>query len=85
MRTTLTLDADVAALIRRVMKEKGLTLKEAVNSAIRAGLDPAREQAPFETRSFRMGFNPAIPWDKALGIAAGLEDDELIRKLDARK
>jgi hypothetical protein len=32
-----------------------------------------------------MGFEPAIPWDKALRIAGELEDDELVRRLVARK
>jgi hypothetical protein len=32
-----------------------------------------------------MGFNPLIPLDKALRLAGELEDEELIRKLAARK
>jgi len=28
-----------------------------------------------------MGFNPEVPWDKALRLAGELEDIELIRKM----
>lgn len=84
MRTTVTLEPDVAALIQKRMRERGLSFKQAVNAAIRAGL--AEGGAPtFQTPTFRMGFDPAIPWDKALALSADLEDDTLIRKLAARK
>ena len=85
MRTTITLDPDVEALVKRAMRERGVSFKEAVNEAIRAGLARPQEQAPGRTRTFRMGFEPAIPWDKALRLAADLEDEELIRRLAARK
>lgn len=35
MRTTITLEPDVQALIRTAMKERGITFKEALNSAVR--------------------------------------------------
>jgi hypothetical protein len=85
MRTTVTLDPDVEALVRRVMRERGLTFKQAVNEAIRAGLAPRSERPTTGTRTFRMGFNPTIPLDKALRLAGELEDEELTRKLAARK
>ena len=85
MRTTVTLDPDVDALVRRVMRERGLSFKEAVNEAIRAGLAPRSEQPTTGTRTFRMAFNPTIPLDKALRLSGELEDEELTRKLAARK
>lgn len=57
MRTTLTLDDDVAAMLRRAMKESGRTLKEQVNEALRAGLSsrqPRRVRRRV-TRSFDGG------------------------------
>lgn len=85
MRTTVTLDPDVETLVKRLMRERGLSFKEAVNHAIRSGLAamPARE--PFSTPTFRMGFDPSIPWDRALSMAGQLEDDELMRRLASRK
>ena len=38
MRTTLTLDSDVAERLRREQQERGCTFKEAVNDALRRGL-----------------------------------------------
>lgn len=82
MRTTVTLDPDVEALVKRRMHERGLSFKEAVNSAIRAGL--AGPDTQFETPVFDMG-EPAVPLTKALQLAGELEDEELSRRLAARK
>jgi hypothetical protein len=84
MRTTITLDPDVDAMVRRLMRERGLTYKQAVNQAIRAGLESGKRRRPFRTRTFDLG-PPAIPLDKALRLAGELEDEELLRKLALRK
>jgi len=44
VRTTLTLDDDVARLLERARKRRGVTLKQLVNEALREGL--ARLEAP---------------------------------------
>jgi len=53
-RTTLTLEPDVAEALERLRRKEDLTLKEAVNRALRLGLDrldrPARPRK-FETRA----------------------------------
>ena len=85
MRTTVTLEPDVEALLKAVMHQRGVSFKEALNEAVRAGLTPPRPSRRFRTPTFRMGFDPAIPWDKTLRMAGELEDDELVRKLAARK
>jgi len=84
MRTTLTLDADVEALVKELMRREGITLKAAVNRALRDGLAP-RSRKRFRQRTFNMGFRQEIPYDRALQLAAGLEDEELLRKLALRK
>jgi len=38
VRTTVTLDPDTRLLVERSMRERGLSFKQAVNEAIRAGL-----------------------------------------------
>jgi hypothetical protein len=38
MRTTLTLDDDVAVLLEKARRAKGLSFKQIVNDALRAGL-----------------------------------------------
>lgn len=84
MRTTITLDPDADAAIRRLMRERGLTFRQAVNEAIRVGTSPRPKTPAFRTPTFRMG-RPAVPIDKALRLAAELEDEEIIRKLAQRK
>lgn len=79
MRTTVTLDPDTEALVRRLMAERGVSFKRALNDAIRAGAEP-RTQHVFHTRTHAMG-QPAMNLDRALQIAAGEEDDELVRRL----
>jgi hypothetical protein len=83
MRTTVTLEPDVEAIVRRLMRERGLTFKQALNAAIRGAPRP-RHGGAFRTRTFDLGAS-ALPLDKALRLAADLEDEELIRKLAARK
>jgi hypothetical protein len=46
MRTTLTLDDDVAATIGRVRERRNLSLKGVVNEALRRGLREMEEDAP---------------------------------------
>lgn len=45
MRTTLTLDPDVAALLEQVRTSRGATLKQVVNDGLRAGLKQMVERA----------------------------------------
>lgn len=84
MRTTVTLEPDTEAIVHRLMRERGLTFKQALNEAIRAGGPGRATGRRFRTRTASMG-PPAIPLDKALRLAADLEDEELIRKLATRK
>lgn len=84
MRTTVTLEPDVEALIRELMREQGVGFKQALNQAIRAGLAPRRRR-PFEQRTYAMGIRQGISYDKALQIAADLENEEIVRKLQLGK
>jgi hypothetical protein len=87
MRTTVTLDPDVEALLRRIMKRQGLSFKAALNQAIREGLSrPAsKSPRPYVLKTYRMGYRPEVALDKALALAAALEDEEIARKLSVRK
>jgi hypothetical protein len=79
MRTTVTLDPDTHALVHKLMRERGLTFKQALNDAIRAGANG--RPAPREyTRPRPMG-PPLVDITKALQLAGQLEDEVLIRKL----
>jgi hypothetical protein len=52
VRTTLTLDDDVAAALERLRKNSGSGLKELVNDALRRGLKDISSR-PKRIRSFR--------------------------------
>lgn len=84
MRTTVTLDPDVEALVKQVMRERGVTFKAALNDAVRSGLAP-RRRAPFRQRTFAMGFRPDVNYDKSLRLASAIEDEEVVRKLSVGK
>jgi hypothetical protein len=85
MRTTVTLDPDVVAQIKALMKEKGISFKEAVNSSIRMGSTQRKKRtSQYHQKTFNMGL-PAIPVRKALQLAAEMEDEEILRDLTIRK
>ena len=87
MRTTLTLDPDVAADLKRRARKTGKPFRQVVNDAVRAGLLAQDTPAP---RPYRLspvsmgGPLPGINLDKALQIAATLDDEEIVRKLELR-
>ncbi len=84
MRTTVTLDEDVAAKLRAVARERGVSFKTVLNEAVRAALAvKARSSRPYKVPARDLRARPSVPLDKALQLAAELEDDELRRRLDA--
>jgi hypothetical protein len=80
VRTTVTLDPDTRLLIERLMRERGVSFKEAVNDAIRAGLSDPSPVARSYTVARRLG--PArVDLTKALQVSGELEDDAVARRL----
>ena len=79
MRTTLTLDPDVAARLRELSRERGISFKEAVNSTLRRGLAPAAPRERYRVPVRNMGFT--IDLTKANAIAAAMDDEEILRKM----
>lgn len=83
MRTTVTLDPDTEQMIRARMAEGRVSFKQALNDAIRDGCRASgRRPEPFRTETASMG-RPTINLDRALQVAAELEDDELIARMRA--
>jgi hypothetical protein len=76
MRTTLTIDDDLAALLKRRARELGLPFKSVVNRTIRAGLGeqakPQRRSAP-RTIPHAFGFRPGVDLDKLNQLVDELE------------
>lgn len=85
MRTTITLDPDVAARLRALMRERGLSFKEAVNAVLRRGLAEGEAVSrPFRVEARPLGLRPGLDLDRALALAAALEDEETLRELERR-
>lgn len=55
MRTTLTLDKDVAAAVAQLQRQRGLGISAAVNELVRRALLPSAASPPFEQRTSHMG------------------------------
>ena len=59
MRTTVTLDSDVAALAERMQRVRGQSFKAVVNEALRCGLRamaaPSRQPAAYRTPAVDLG------------------------------
>jgi hypothetical protein len=79
MRTTLTLEPDVAHALERLRKNKRLTLKQAVNQALRQGLRaPKKSGGPrkrFRTRAVDHGRPLVGNLDDIAGVLSVVEDE----------
>ena len=87
MRTTVDIELPLLRRLRAEAQRRGMSVKDLLQGLIRRGLqEPSANQAPYHAPSFGMGTpNMSLRLDKALAIAAGLEDDEVARELTARK
>jgi hypothetical protein len=66
MRTTLTLDDDVAVKLREELKRSGGSFKELVNDVLRTGLSTRhrlQEPRKFKVRARDLGFRPGLRYD----------------------
>ena len=70
VRTTVTLDPDVAAGLRALARERGVSFAEALNASVRLGLTRAGEQERSYTVPARpLGLREGVDLDKALRLA----------------
>ena len=76
MRTTLTIDQDVAVQLKRLRRARDVNLKDLVNEALRLGLremsGAPRKRRTVRTRAFPMG-KPLISVDNVVEALAHLE------------
>lgn len=75
MRTTLTLDEDVAKQLRVEIRRSGFSLKAAVNHFLRLGLMASgkRAQKRFVVRPKPMRLPPGLSYDNTEEIIEALE------------
>ena len=80
MRTTMTLDKDVAARLEQVMRKRRQSLKAVVNEALRTGLaqlerSPVHRKA-FRTTGFDLGPSLVGSLDDVEGVLARVEGEQ---------
>ncbi len=65
MRTTLTLDEDIAAKLREEVQRTGRPLKQVVNETLREGLtrSPQKKLTPFRVKTRKLGHYPGLDYD----------------------
>ena len=80
MRTTVTLDDDLATRLKNAAHERGIPFKAAINEAIRDGLEHSQKPKPYRLKPAKMGV-PKVDLTKATQIAGQLEDDETVRRM----
>jgi hypothetical protein len=79
VRTTLTLDDDIAAKLKAESRKTGRPFRDTVNACLRAGLtlrkqgDSAR---PFRVKARDLGLRPGINIDKVSALLDELEGHE---------
>jgi hypothetical protein len=88
VRTTLTLDEDVARELRAQMRQSGGSLKQVLNAALRRGLcmgeKPARGPAPFRVEPFSSPFQPGVDPSRLNQLADELEVEEFAARVAPR-
>jgi hypothetical protein len=79
MRTTLTLDEDVATALEQLRRKHGGRLKTVVNDLLREGLRHAQERptrrSQFRTQSVDLGRLRASSVDNVADVLATAEDE----------
>ena len=75
MRTTLTLEDDVASLLQKEIRRSGSSLKETVNHYLRLGLTASKQPArkKFVVKPLAMGLPPGLSYDNVAELIEALE------------
>jgi hypothetical protein len=76
MRTTLTLDDDVALRLQDEMQRSGTSFRQAVNGYLRRGLDapgPGQATLEFRVEARDLGLRPGIRLDDVAGLIDALD------------
>jgi len=74
VRTTLSLDDDVANLLDRELRRSGRSLKETVNHYLRLGLtSPGPRSRPYVVKPIPMGIPAGLSYDNVEELLEALE------------
>ncbi len=81
MRTTLTLDPDVARLLEDAVHDQRRPLKQVVNDALRKALGPARRAEPYRSKPHHSAVRPGLDLAGFNRLADELADEEIASRL----
>jgi uncharacterized protein GlcG (DUF336 family) len=88
MRTTVQIDDDLLEDLKQEAHREGTSLAKMVNRVLRRGIQVVRRagkaRAAYREKTFSMG-QPKVALDKALALAAMMEDEEILQKIERRK
>jgi hypothetical protein len=75
VRTTLTLDDDIASLLNKEMRRSGKSFKESVNHFLRVGLTASKQksQKRFIVSPRALGLPPGLSYDNVADLIEALE------------
>ena len=85
MRTTLTIDDDLATLLHDQARRSGRTFRDVVNVAIRDGLLRGETESPCVPPVHDLGIRPGVDLTKALQLVGQLEDEAVVQKMEIGK
>ena len=84
MRTTLTIDDDLAGILRKKADQQGHSFKEVVNELLRAGIvasgDISSRRQPIKVVAKPLGLKPGYDPDKLNQLVDELEAGDYLRK-----
>jgi outer membrane scaffolding protein for murein synthesis (MipA/OmpV family) len=83
MRTTLTLEPEVARRVESEIQRTRKTMKAVINDALKVGLGISvngEPPSPYKVRAYDMGVMPGIDYDKLNQLADELEVEAYLEK-----
>ena len=88
MRTTVRVDDALLEQLKAQAQKEKVSLTRLINRTLKAGLQVGRarspKRSPYRERARPLG-TPRVSLDKALTLAAALEDEEIVREFALRK
>jgi len=88
MRTTVRIDDELLRSLKEQARNQNISLTRLLDSTLRAGMqasrEPRRPRRRYREQTHAMGA-PSVKLEKALALAAALEDEEILRKMKLRK
>ena len=87
MRTTLTIDDDLAGILKKKASQQGHSFKAIVNGLLRAGIaasgDTSPQRKPVKVVAKPLGLKPGYDPDKLNQLVDELEVEEFLKKQHA--